>query len=64
MNETLKAQAEDLVASAKRAKLTIITAESCTSGLLATVLSPGLSRTTTATRSGACSSPRPGAAGR
>jgi len=39
MNDTLKARAADLVARAAREKLTIITAESCTSGLLATVLS-------------------------
>ena len=39
MNESLNAAAEELVALAARAKLTIITAESCTSGLLATVLS-------------------------
>ena len=47
MNDMLKAQAEDLVARAKREKLTIITAESCTSGLLATVLSeaPGAAQT-------------------
>ena len=39
MNESLQAMAEDLVARAAREKLTIITAESCTSGLLATMLS-------------------------
>jgi len=39
MNDTLKARAADLVARAAREKLSIITAESCTSGLLATVLS-------------------------
>jgi len=39
VNESLKLAAEDLVARAAHAKLTIITAESCTSGLLATVLS-------------------------
>ena len=39
MDNSLTAMAEDLVALAARAKLTIITAESCTSGLLATVLS-------------------------
>lgn len=46
MNDALKAQAADLVASAGRANLTIITAESCTSGLLATVLSeaPGAAK--------------------
>src|ERR1051325_7048246 len=46
MNTTLKSAAEDLVSRAAREKLTIITAESCTSGLLATVLSeaPGASK--------------------
>jgi nicotinamide-nucleotide amidase len=46
MNESLQAMAEDLVARAAREKLTIITAESCTSGLLATVLSeaPGAAK--------------------
>ena len=46
MNKTLKSAAEDLVARAAREKLTIITAESCTSGLLATVLSeaPGAAK--------------------
>lgn len=46
MNDALKAQAADLVARAAREKLTIITAESCTSGLLATVLSeaPGAAK--------------------
>src|SRR5437764_4458500 len=39
MNQSLQAAAEDLVKRAAREKLTIITAESCTSGLLATVLS-------------------------
>ncbi|TMI99973.1 MAG: CinA family protein [Alphaproteobacteria bacterium] len=39
MNKSLQAAAEDLVARAAREKLTVITAESCTSGLLATVLS-------------------------
>ena len=39
IDQSLKAAAEDLVARAARDKLTIITAESCTSGLLATVLS-------------------------
>src|SRR5437764_5109282 len=39
MDDSLTAMAEDLVALAAREKLTIITAESCTSGLLATVLS-------------------------
>jgi len=39
MNQSLTAMAADLVALAARAQLTIITAESCTSGLLATVLS-------------------------
>ena len=39
MDHSLKRKAEELVARAARAKLTIITAESCTCGLLATVLS-------------------------
>ena len=39
LNESLKTAAEELVRRAAHAKLTIITAESCTSGLLATVLS-------------------------
>ena len=39
MKDSLAKMAEDLVALAAREKLTIITAESCTSGLLATVLS-------------------------
>src|SRR5437868_15026178 len=39
MDQSLTAMAEDLVALAAGEKLTIITAESCTSGLLATVLS-------------------------
>src|SRR4051794_29437069 len=46
MNESLQAMAEDLVARAAHEKLTIITAESCTSGLLATMLSeaPGAAK--------------------
>src|SRR5256885_16730461 len=39
MDQSLTAMAEDLVALAAGEKLTIITAESCTCGLLATVLS-------------------------
>src|SRR5436853_1354649 len=39
LSQSLQSAAEELVARAKREKLTIITAESCTSGLLATVLS-------------------------
>src|SRR2546423_7910981 len=39
MNDSLAKMAEELIALAAREKLTIITAESCTSGLLATVLS-------------------------
>ena len=39
MKASLKSAADELVALAAREKLTIITAESCTSGLLATVLS-------------------------
>jgi nicotinamide-nucleotide amidase len=38
-NEALSQAAEDLLAAAKRTGLTIITAESCTAGLLAAVLS-------------------------
>lgn len=38
-NEALTKAAEDLLAAAKRAGLTVITAESCTAGLLAAVLS-------------------------
>jgi nicotinamide-nucleotide amidase len=46
MTPFLQAMAEDLVARAAREKLTVITAESCTSGLLATVLSeaPGAAK--------------------
>src|SRR2546423_10003769 len=39
MDDSLTVMAEEFIALAAREKLTIITAESCTSGLLATVLS-------------------------